>query len=189
MTTLVAQITSLTVVYSTVYSDANQRKHQSWSVTGLCVGNSPGPVNSPHKGPVTRKMFPFDDVIMDLLEMCYYFAKLKWGTLCYDVILNPRYKNTTRHQKFAELTCTRIKQSDFLLMILAHGLTITILLLLLFLDMRFEYIKWGRAIMVRKRREMWIALPCSGRSKWTLGNRCKKRITSSRLTGTERKDP
>ena len=34
-------------------------------VTGLCVGNSPGPVNSPHKGPVTRKMFPFDDVIMD----------------------------------------------------------------------------------------------------------------------------
>ena len=33
-------------------------------VTVLCVGNSPGPVNSPHKGPVTRKMFPFDDVIM-----------------------------------------------------------------------------------------------------------------------------
>ena len=23
-----------------------------------------GPVNSPHKWPVTRKMFPFDDVIM-----------------------------------------------------------------------------------------------------------------------------
>ena len=33
-------------------------------VTGLCVGNSPGPVNSPHKGPVTRKMFPFHDVII-----------------------------------------------------------------------------------------------------------------------------
>ena len=33
-------------------------------VTGLCAGNSPGPVNSPHKRPVTRKMFPFDDVIM-----------------------------------------------------------------------------------------------------------------------------
>ena len=37
-------------------------------VTGLCVGNSPGPVNSPHKGPVTRKMFPFDDVIMIIYE-------------------------------------------------------------------------------------------------------------------------
>ena len=34
-------------------------------VTGLCVGNSPGPVNSLHKGPVTWKMFPFDDVIMN----------------------------------------------------------------------------------------------------------------------------
>ena len=33
-------------------------------VTGLCAGNLPGPVNSPHKAPVTRKMFPFDDVIM-----------------------------------------------------------------------------------------------------------------------------
>ena len=33
-------------------------------VTSLCVGNSPGPVNFPHKWPVTRKMFPFDDVIM-----------------------------------------------------------------------------------------------------------------------------
>ena len=34
--------------------------------TGLCAGNSPGPVNSPRKGPVTRKMFPFDDVIMKM---------------------------------------------------------------------------------------------------------------------------
>ena len=40
------------------------KKTSKLRVTGLCVGNSPGPVNSPHKGPVTRKMFPFDDVIM-----------------------------------------------------------------------------------------------------------------------------
>ena len=41
------------------------KKTSKLRVTGLCAGNSPGPVNSPHKGPVTRKMFPFDDVIMD----------------------------------------------------------------------------------------------------------------------------
>ena len=41
------------------------KKTSKLRVTGLCVGNSPGPVNSPHKGPVTRKMFPFDDVIMN----------------------------------------------------------------------------------------------------------------------------
>ena len=64
MTTMASQITSLTVVYSTVYSDADKKKTSKLRVTGLCVGNSPGAVNSPHKGPVTRKMFPFDDVIM-----------------------------------------------------------------------------------------------------------------------------
>ena len=41
------------------------KKTSKLRVTGLCVGNSPGPVNSPHKGPVTRKMFPFDDVIIN----------------------------------------------------------------------------------------------------------------------------
>ena len=40
------------------------KKTSKLRVTGLWAGNSPGPVNSPHKGPVTRKMFPFDDVIM-----------------------------------------------------------------------------------------------------------------------------
>ena len=64
-----SQITSPTVVYSTVYSDADQRNIKL-RVTGLCVGNSPGPVNSPHKGPVTRKMFPFDDVIMRCILCC-----------------------------------------------------------------------------------------------------------------------
>ena len=40
------------------------KKTPKLRVTGLCARNSPGPVNSPHKGPVTRKMFPFDAVIM-----------------------------------------------------------------------------------------------------------------------------
>ena len=41
------------------------KKTSKLRVTGLCGGDSPGPVNSSHKGPVTRKMFPFDDVIMN----------------------------------------------------------------------------------------------------------------------------
>ena len=40
------------------------KKASKLHVTGLCVRNSPGPVNSPHKGPVTQKLFPFDDVFM-----------------------------------------------------------------------------------------------------------------------------
>ena len=41
MCAMASQITSLTIVYSTVYSGANQRKHQKFRVTGLCAGNSP----------------------------------------------------------------------------------------------------------------------------------------------------
>ena len=40
------------------------KKTSKLRVSGRCVGKSPGPVNSPHKGPITRKMLPFDDVIM-----------------------------------------------------------------------------------------------------------------------------
>ena len=64
MGTMASQITSLTIVYSTVYSDADQKKHQS-SASLACVGGiHRGPVNSRHKWPETRKMFSFDDVIM-----------------------------------------------------------------------------------------------------------------------------
>ena len=57
MGAIASQITSLTIVFSTVYSDADQRKHQS-SVSQAFVR-----VNSLHKWPVMRKMFPFDYVI------------------------------------------------------------------------------------------------------------------------------
>ena len=56
---------SLTIVFSIVYWDANQRKHQSSASLAFVRGSHRGPVNSPHKWPVTRKMFPFHDVIMD----------------------------------------------------------------------------------------------------------------------------
>ena len=64
MTMLASQITSLTVVYSIVYSDVNQRKLQSSASLAFVWEIHRRPVNFPHKWPVTRKMFPFDDVIM-----------------------------------------------------------------------------------------------------------------------------
>ena len=64
MSTMASQITVLAIFYSTVYSGANQRKHQSSASMAFVRGIHWWPVNSRHKGPVTRKMFPFDDVIM-----------------------------------------------------------------------------------------------------------------------------
>ena len=64
MSAMASQITSLTIVYSTVYSDEDQRKHQSSASLAFVRGIHRGPVNFPHKWPVMRNMCPFDDVIM-----------------------------------------------------------------------------------------------------------------------------
>ena len=78
MDMMASQITSLTIVYSTVYSDAGQRKHESSASLAFVRGIHWGPVNSPHKWPVTRKMFPFDDVIMIWSTYPYSSVSLHW---------------------------------------------------------------------------------------------------------------
>ena len=72
------QITSLNHLFG-----RKSKKTSKLRVTGLFAGNHRGPVNSPHKWPVTRKMFPFDDVIMtyhkrhhDFLCFCSYWRSV-----------------------------------------------------------------------------------------------------------------
>ena len=74
MSSLASQITSPTIVYSTVYSGADQRKHQSSASRSFVRGIHRWPVNSPHKGPVARKMFPFDDVITVMISNSHLFG-------------------------------------------------------------------------------------------------------------------
>ena len=78
MSTIASQVTSLANVYSIVYSGADQSKHQSSASLAFVWGIYRGPVNSPHKGPVTRKMFPFDDVIME-----YRNPRKIWSPICF----------------------------------------------------------------------------------------------------------
>ena len=66
MDVMASQITSFSIFYSTVYTGADQRKHQSSASLAFVWA-----VNSPHKWPITRKRFLFDDVIMD----CILIAK------------------------------------------------------------------------------------------------------------------
>ena len=65
MSAMASQIASLDIVYSTVYSGADQRKHQSSASLAIGRGIHWWPVNSTRKWPVTWKMFPFDDVIVN----------------------------------------------------------------------------------------------------------------------------
>ena len=76
MGAMASQITGLTIVYSTVYSGVDQRKHQSSASLAFVRGILRWPVNSPHKWPVTRKIFPFDDVIMELKNHLVWFPSL-----------------------------------------------------------------------------------------------------------------
>ena len=55
MSTMASQITGVSIVYSTVYSGTNQRKHQRSASLVFERGIHRWPVNSPHKRPVTRK--------------------------------------------------------------------------------------------------------------------------------------
>ena len=65
MSMMVPQITSLMIVCSTIYSGADQIKHQSSVSLAFVRGIHRWPVKSLHKGPVTQKKFPFDGVIMN----------------------------------------------------------------------------------------------------------------------------
>ena len=81
MTVMASQITSLNIVYSTVYSDADQRKHQSSASLAFVMGIHRD-LNSPHKWPVTRKIFPFDDAIMWKIRHSFEHSKMSnWWKL------------------------------------------------------------------------------------------------------------
>ena len=67
-------------VYSTVCSGADQGKYHSSASLAFLRGVHRWPVNSPHRGPVTRKMFPFDDVIMHRVGYCSAINR-KWALI------------------------------------------------------------------------------------------------------------
>ena len=72
MSAMASQITGISIVFSTICSGSDQRKQQSLASLDIVRGVHRWQVDfpsqdrwiSPHKGPVTRKMLPFDDVIM-----------------------------------------------------------------------------------------------------------------------------
>ena len=80
MSAMASQTTSFTIVYSTVYSGTYQRKHQSSTSLAFVRGIHRWPVNSPHKGTITRKLFPFDDVIIQKEIMPIFYGA--FCTLC-----------------------------------------------------------------------------------------------------------
>ena len=71
MSAMATQITGVSIVCATVGSGGVQSKHQSSASLAFVRGIHRWPVNSPNKTPVTRKMGPFNDVIMYYLDIFY----------------------------------------------------------------------------------------------------------------------
>ena len=113
MTEGASQITNFTIVYSDVHSGGYQRKHQSSASLAFVRGIHRRPVNSPRKGPVTRKMFPFDDVIMGALLVSILTSNKTWRTRNAVRSSNSDCEKTTQH--FAMMSA-----SDFSLGICGH---------------------------------------------------------------------
>ena len=83
MSAMTSQITSLKMVYSTVYSGADERKHQSSTSLAFVKEIPWWLLNSPNKGPVKRKMFPFEEVIMTS-----HYILILWLLVYYSLALN-----------------------------------------------------------------------------------------------------
>ena len=112
MGAVASQITSLTIVCSTVYSDADQRKYQSFVSLAFVRGLHWGPVNSPHIWPVTRKTFPFNDVML----------------CCWTSTVSNRFPLTMCVSKInlRRIKCSIMFITNFVVIIIARGWTITL---------------------------------------------------------------
>ena len=118
---MASQITSPMSVYSTVYSGADQRKHQSSASLAIVRGIHRWPVNSPHKWPVTQKIFPSADIIMWIAiklivtETDWRKSKKKWRPsnhndisrknlrLVMELVVPPCRINSLRRDKMAAI--------------------------------------------------------------------------------------
>ena len=114
MGAIASQITRLASVYSIVNSGADQRKYQSSASLAFVRGILRGPVKSPHKWPVTRKMFPFYDVIMFQEHVCT--CVLSFSCVTYSCAENWDDENSCfinvhreqNHDDYKALTCRKI---------------------------------------------------------------------------------
>ena len=86
MSPMASQWTGFSIVYSTVCPGPDQRKHQSSMSLTFVRGINRWSVNSRHKGSGTPKMFPFDDVMMDVGKIGWDLPAPKHNIQCNAVI-------------------------------------------------------------------------------------------------------
>ena len=104
MSAMASQIAGVSIVCSSVCSGVDQRKHQSSASVDFVRGIHRWPLNSPHTRPVTRKMLPFDDVIMSCEENSPYSWWGAMNMLIRDEIVVEINGNATQRRHDANIT-------------------------------------------------------------------------------------
>ena len=151
MGAMVARITSLTIVYSTVYTGADQRKHQSSASLAFMREIHRWPMNSPHKWPVTGKMFPFNDVIMNCWELstppwCRRRTILKISLITFTITTIYAINGTIMFILYFYITNINSQQSKYIIMNKVNTLYI--------------YISYGQYPGPVLHRTPFLPLPC-----------------------------
>ena len=106
MSMTASQITSLTIVYSTFQSGADQRKTSKPRVTGLYAGNSPVTGEFPAQSSSNAEMFQFDDVIM---------TTIRWHSISqhHKVLINSYLHNQDETEKISWSAFVHYKYDTF----------------------------------------------------------------------------
>ena len=117
MSRMASQITGVWIVYSTICSGLDKRKHRSSESQAFVRVTHRWPVNIPHKGTVTRKTFPFDDAIMywwRISNVCALAVNVSWAPIsnrlkhmqlfgkrksCLDIMCRLDHKNRIKARK------------------------------------------------------------------------------------------
>ena len=105
MSAMAPQITGVTIIYPIVCSGTDERKHQSFASLAFVRGVHLWPMNWPHKTPVTRKRFPFVDVIM-ICQIVGYHIRGKW------LIHDPKHHKDNKSQNLEHDTYNQTAASQ-----------------------------------------------------------------------------
>ena len=102
MGVVTSPITSLTIVYSTVYSGADQRKHQSSASLAICAGNSP--VTGEFPAQMTSNVENVS-IWWRHHEIIAIVLLVQWKTVVFKILINSEPQNWSIALHFTSKIC------------------------------------------------------------------------------------
>ena len=143
-----------------VYSGSDQIKHQSSASLAYVRGIHRWPVNSQHKGPVTRKMFPIDDVIMWTMQFAFttiWKLALLWklrhiwlnAWICMFIETFTKIKACVlRHVYLCHIITAGVKfwKQSLMQFVMWHKITVLQIVMVIWIDGQYDTVSLGNCV-------------------------------------------